>query len=41
VTWDIGVLVTTLALSIILYWYVDRNVDNFRHRKFSARAQPA
>jgi len=41
VTWDIGVLATTLALSIILYWYVDRNVDNFRHRKFSARAQPA
>jgi len=41
VTWDIGVLITTLVLSIILYWYVDRNVDNFRHRKFSARAQPA
>lgn len=41
VTWNIGVLTVALLLSAALYWYVDRNVDNFRHRKFSAAAQPA
>jgi peptidoglycan/LPS O-acetylase OafA/YrhL len=31
-----GILSLTLFVSMVLYWGVDRNVDNFRHRKFSA-----
>ena len=31
-----GVLLLTLLVSVVLYWGVDRNIDNFRHRKFSA-----
>ncbi len=30
-----GILLTTLVLSILLYWYVDRKVDDFRHRRYS------
>jgi len=31
-----GILSVTLLLSLMLYWGVDRKVDNFRHRKFIA-----
>lgn len=33
---SVGILSVTLFVSVVLYWGVDRNVDNFRHRKFSA-----
>ena len=33
---SVGILSITLFISVLLYWGVDRNVDNFRHRKFSA-----
>lgn len=32
----VGILVTTLLISATIYWLVDRKVDNFRHKKFSA-----
>jgi peptidoglycan/LPS O-acetylase OafA/YrhL len=31
-----GILSLTLFVSMVLYWGVDRNVDSFRHRRFSA-----
>lgn len=36
VQWSVGVLLVTLLLSVILYWYVDRNISAYRHKKFPA-----
>ena len=33
---SVSILLATLLLSIILYWGIDRNVDQFRHQKFAA-----
>ena len=34
--WSACVLFATILLSIVLYWHVDRRVDDFRHRRFAA-----
>ncbi len=38
---NIGVLLVTLLMSISLYWYVDRKVNIYRHKKFFSSAQIA